>query len=74
MCCGPSPAAVRSTPLSDSGDSAYEKTNEQDKANLLYQKILEELDGTDASKEAEKALEEINKKNAEKEKENTEEE
>ena len=53
--------------------SAYEKTNEQDKANLLYQKILEELSETAAAEEAAKALEEINKKNAENEKKNTEE-
>ena len=42
---------------------AYEKTGEQDKANLMYQEILEEFEGTDAAKTAKKALKAQNRKN-----------
>ena len=35
---------------------AYEKSDEQDKANLLYQRILEEFKDTEAAEEAQKAL------------------
>lgn len=52
---------------------AYEKTDEQDKANLLYQQILEDFEGKDAAKEAKKALKAQNRKNTEKKDDNTEE-
>lgn len=53
---------------------AYEKTNEQDKANLLYQKILEDFKGKDVAKDAQKALKAQQKKaNKEENKNNTEE-
>lgn len=35
---------------------AYEKTDEQDKANLLYQQIVEEFKDTEAAENAQKAL------------------
>ena len=41
---------------------AYEKTDEQDKANLIYQEILEKYEGTDAAKTAKKALKAQNRK------------
>ncbi len=34
----------------------YEKSGEQDKANLLYQKLIEDYGETDAGKEAQEAL------------------
>lgn len=43
---------------------AYEKTGEQDKANLIYQEILEKFEGTDAAKTAKKALKAQNRKKA----------
>lgn len=47
----------------------YEKNKEQDKANILYQKLVEKYKDTDAAKEAKKALDKQNedgskKKNA----------
>jgi len=42
---------------------AYEKSGEQDKANLLYQEILEKFKDTDAAKTAKKALKAQNRKN-----------
>lgn len=38
----------------------YEKSGEQDKANLKYQQILEDFKGTEAAEEAQKALDEQN--------------
>ena len=52
---------------------AYEKTDEQDKANLLYQKILEEFKDTDAAVKAQEALEAQNEKAAQEEADHTEE-
>ncbi len=46
---------------------SYEKIGEQDKANMLYQEILEEFKGTDAAKSAKKALRAQRKANAENE-------
>lgn len=52
---------------------AYEKTNEQNKANLLYQQILEDFKDTDASSAAQEALDVQNKKETQEATENTEE-
>lgn len=41
----------------------YEKSGEQDKANLMYQKIIEDLSGTDAADEAQEALDAQNNNN-----------
>lgn len=43
--------------------SAYEKSDEQNKANLLYQQILSDFEGKEAAEEAQKALDAQNKKN-----------
>lgn len=39
---------------------AYEKSGDQDKANIKYQKILEDFDGTEAAEQAQKELDKQN--------------
>ena len=51
---------------------AYEKSDEQDKANLLYQQLLEDFKDTEVAEKAQKALDKQNGTTADQESQDSE--